>query len=152
MPDNVEKVTPVASSSAGNVTSNAVPPVAFVPSVPSGVPAPSSNVASPSTAPVGTPTSAAADAMVSSLFDTVRSRSPVASVFTPIAPSTPSEYTRYTGTVIGTVTEVVGSEPEELVGSPELVMPRLDSRCLSRTDWSLRARGSFDSDDILTSG
>ena len=31
-------------------------------------------------------------------------------------------------------------------------MPRLDSSCLVRTDWSLRARGSFDWDDIVTSG
>ena len=45
--------------------------------------------------------------------------------------------------------EFVGSEPEELVGSPELVMPRLDNRCLVRSDWSLRGRGSFDWDDIM---
>ena len=43
MPDNVYKVTPVVSSSAGNDTSNATPPVAFVASVPSSVPAPSSS-------------------------------------------------------------------------------------------------------------
>ena len=89
---------------------------------------------------------------MSSLFVTVRSRAPVASVAAPMVPSTPSEYTRYTGTVIGNVNEVVGSEPEELVGSPDLVMPRLYSRCLARMDWSLRARGSFDWDDIATSG
>ena len=152
MPDNVDKVTPVASSSEGNVTSNAVPPVASVPSVPSTVPAPSSNVAGPSTAPVVTPTSAAADAMMTSLFDTVRSRAPVVPVVAPIVPSTPSEYTRYTGTVIGNVNGVVGSEQEELVASPELATSRLDSRCLVRTDWSLRARGSFDWDDIVNSG
>ena len=64
MPPNVEKVTPVASSSAGNQKSNAVPPVESVPSVPSSVPAPSSNVAGPSTAPVVTPTSSAGDAMM----------------------------------------------------------------------------------------
>ena len=46
----------------------------------------------------------------------------------------------------------MGSEPEELFGSPELVMPRLDNRCLVRSDWSLRARGSFDWDDIVASG
>ena len=90
--------------------------------------------------------------MMSSLFDTVRSRAPFASVVAPIVPSTPSDYTRYTGTVIGNMSEVVGSEPEELFGSRELVMPRLDSRCLVRTDWSLRARGSFDWDNIVTSG
>ena len=128
------------------------PPVSSVPSVPSSVPAPSSNVAGPSTAHVTPPSSSAADAMMSSLFDTVRSRAPVASVAAPIVPSTPSEYTCYTGTVIGDVNEVVGSELDELVGSPELVMPRLDSRCLVRTDWWLHARGSFDSDDIVTSG
>ena len=128
MPDKVDKVTPVASSSAGNVTSDAVPPVSSsVPSVPSSVPAPSSNVARPSTAHVVTPTSAAADAMMSSLFDAVRSPAPVASVVAPIVPSTPSEYTSYTGTVIGNVNEVVRSEPEELVGSAGLFMPRLDS-------------------------
>ena len=31
-------------------------------------------------------------------------------------------------------------------------MPRLDSRCLVRTDWSLPAPGSFDWDYIVTSG
>ena len=31
-------------------------------------------------------------------------------------------------------------------------MSHLDSGCLVRTDWSLRARGSFDWDDIVTSG
>ena len=133
---NVDKVTPVASSSAGDDTSNAVPPVAPVPSVPSRVPAPWSSVASPSTLHVATPTSSAAYAMTTSLFDTVRSRAHVTPVVAPIVPSTPSEYTRYTGTVIGNVTEVVGSEPEELVGSPEVVMPRLDSRFLFRTDYS----------------
>ena len=46
----------------------------------------------------------------------------------------------------------MGSELEELVGSPELVMPRLDNRCLVRSDWSLRVRGSFDWDDIVASG
>ena len=46
----------------------------------------------------------------------------------------------------------MGSEPEELVGSPELVMPGHDSRCLVRTDWSHRALGSFDWDDLVTSG
>ena len=152
MLDNVEKVTPVVPSSAGNVTSTVAPPVSSVPSVPSNVPAPSSNVAGPSTIQVAPPSSSAADAMMSSLFDTVRSRVPVASAAAPVAPSTPSEYNRYTGTVIGNVNEVVGSELEELVGSPELVMPRLDSRCLVRSDWSLRARGSFDWDDILASG
>ena len=152
MPDNVDKVTPVASSSAGNVTSNAAPPVSSMPTVPSSVPAPSSNVAGPSTTHVATPSSSAADATMLSLFDTFRSRAPAASVAAPIVPSTPSEYTRYTGTVIGNVYEVVGSEPEELVGSPELVMPRLDRRCLLRTDWSLRAPVSFDWDDIVTSG
>ena len=90
--------------------------------------------------------------MMSSLFDTVRSLAPVVSVAAPVAPSMPAEYTRYTGTVIGNVDEVMGSEPEELVGSPELVMPRLDNRCLVRSDWSLRARGSFDWDDIVASG
>ena len=30
-------------------------------------------------------------------------------------------------------------------------MPRRDSRCLVRSDWSLRARGSFDWDDIVAS-
>ena len=89
---------------------------------------------------------------MSSLFDTVRSRAPVASVAAPVFPSMPSEYTRYTGTIIGNVNEVVRSDPEELVGSPALVMPLLDSRCLVRTDWSLRARGSFDWDDIVASG
>ena len=89
---------------------------------------------------------------MSSLFDTVRSRARVASVPAPVVPSTPSDYTLYTGTVIGNVNEVVGSEPEELVGSPELVMPRPDSRCLVRSDWSLSARGSFDWDDIVASG
>ena len=152
MPVNVDKVTPVASSPAGNVTSNAVPPVSSVPSIPSGVSAPWSTVAGPSTAHVAPRSSSAADAMMSSLFDTVRSRAPFASVVAPIVPSTPSDYTRYTGTVIGNMSEVVGSEPEELFGSRELVMPRLDSRCLVRTDWSLRARGSFDWDNIVTSG
>ena len=152
MPNNIDKVRPAASPSAGNVTSNAVPPVAYVPSVPSSAPVRSSNVAGPSTAPVVTPTSAAVDAIMSSLLDTVRSRAPVAFVVAPIALSTPSEYTSYTGTVIGNVSEVVGSELEELVGSPELVMPRLDNRCLVRTDWSLHARGSFDWDDIVASG
>ena len=152
MPDKVEKVTPVASSSADNVTSNAAPPVSSVPLVPSRIPAPSSNVAGPSNAHVAPPSSSAADAMMSSLFDTVRSRAPVASVAAPVVPSTPSDYNLYTGTVIGNVNEVVGSEPEELVGALELVMPRLDSRCLVRADWSLRARGSFDWDDIMASG
>ena len=152
MPDNVENVTLVASSSVGNVTSNAAPPVSSVPSVPSSVPAPSSNVAGPSNAHVAPTSSSAADAMMSTLFDTVRSRAPVASVAAPVVPSTPSKYTIYTGTVIENVNEVVGSEQEELVGSPELVMPRLDSRCLVRSDWSLRARGSFDLDDIVASG
>ena len=152
MPDNVDKVPPVASSSVGNATSNAAPPVSSVPPVPSNVPAPSSNVAGPSTAHVALPSPSAADAMMSSLFDTVRSRAPVASVAAPIVPSTPSEYTRYTGIVIGNVNEVVGSEPKQLAGSPELVMPPFDSRCLVRTDWSLRARVSFDWDDIVTSG
>ena len=146
MPANVNKVTPVASSSAGNDTWHAAP------SVPSSVPIPSSNVAGSSTAPVFMPTSTAADAMMSSLFNPFRSRVPVAPVVAPIAPSTPSEYTSYKGTVIGNMNGVVGSEPEELVGSPELVMPRLDSRCLVRTDWSLRALGSFDWDDIVASG
>ena len=82
MPANVEKMTPVASSSAGNDTSNAVYTVAPVPSVPSSIPPPSSNVARPSTAPVVAPTSSAVDAMITSLFDTVRSRAPVA----PVAP------------------------------------------------------------------
>ena len=41
MPDTVEKVTPVASSSADNVTSSAAPPVSSVPLVPSNVAAPS---------------------------------------------------------------------------------------------------------------
>ena len=144
MPDNVENVTPVASSSAGNATSNAAHPVSSVPSVPSSVPAPSSNVAGPPNAHIAPPSSSASDAMTSSLFDTVRSRAPVASVAAPVVPLTPSEYTSYTGTVIGNVNEVVGSEPEELVGSPELIMPRLDIRCLVPSDWSLRARGSFD--------
>ena len=90
--------------------------------------------------------------MMSSLFDTFRSRAPAASVADPIVLSTPSEYTRYTGTIIGNVNEVVGSEPEEGVGSPELVMPGLDSRSLVRTDWSLRAPVSFDWDEIVTSG
>ena len=96
IPDNVDTVTPVASSSAGTVTSDAEPPVASVPSVPSSVPAPSSNVFSPSTAHVAPPSSSAADAMMSSLFDTVRSRAPVASVAAPIVLSTPSEYIFYT--------------------------------------------------------
>ena len=150
-PAKVDKVTPVASSSAGNDPSNVLPPVASVPSVPSSVPAPSSSVAGPSSTHVSTPTSTAADAMMTSLLDTVRSRAPVAPV-PRIVPSTPSEYTRCTGTVIRNVNEVVGSETEELFSSPVLVMPRLDSRCLFRTDCSLRGRGSFDRDDILTSG
>ena len=152
MPANVDTVTPVASSSAGNDTSNAVPPVASVPSVPSSVapspPRQSSNVFGPSTAPFIMPTSSAADAMITSLFDTVTSRAAVAPVVSPIVPSTPSDYSRYTGTVIGNLNEIVGSEPEELVGSPELVMSCLDICCLFRTDWSLRGRGSFDWDDI----
>ena len=152
MPHNVDKVTPVTSSSAGNDTSNAVPPVASVPSVPSSVPAPSTNVAVPSTAHVAPPSSSAAHAIMSSHFDMVRSLAPVASVVAPTVPSAPSEYNRYMGTVLGNVGEVVGSEPEAIVGSPELAMPRLDSRCLVRTDWSLRARGSFDWDDIAASG
>ena len=152
MPDNVDKVTPVDSSSAGNVTSTAAPPAASVPSVPSSIPAPSPNVAGPSSAHVAPPSSSAADAMISSLFDTVRSRALVASVAAPVVPSTPSEYTRYTGTVIRNVKEFVRSEPEELVGSPVLVKPRLDSRCPVRLDSSLRARGSFDWDDIVASG
>ena len=90
--------------------------------------------------------------MMSSLFDTVRSHAPFASVVAPIAPSTPSVYSHYTVPVIWNVNEVVESEPEEHVDSPELFMPRLHSLCLIRTDWSLRARGSFDWDDILTSG
>ena len=97
MPADVDIVTPVASSFAGNDTSNAVPPVASVPSIPSSFPAPSSNVAGPSTAPVATPSSAASDAMMTSLFDTVRSRAPVVPVVAPIVPSTPSVYTRCTG-------------------------------------------------------
>ena len=145
MPDNVDKLTPVASSPAGNVTSSSAPPVSSVPSVPS------SDVAGPSNAHVAPPSSSAADAMMSSLVDTVRARAPVASVAALIIPSTPSEYNRYTGTVIGNVNEVVGSEPEELLGSLELVMPRRDSRCLVRTVWSLRARGSFHWDDIVAS-
>ena len=97
MPDNVDKGTPVASSSAGNVTSNAAPPVSSVPSVSPIVPYPSSNVAGPSTVQAAPPSSSAADAMMSSLFDTIRSRAPVASVAAPVVPSTPSEYTLYTG-------------------------------------------------------
>ena len=151
MPDNVGKVTRVASSSAGNVTSNVTPPASSVPSVPSSVPAPSSNFAGPSTAHAAPLSSSAPDAMMSFLFDTVRSRAPLASVVAPIVLSTPSEYTRYTGTVIGNVNEVVRSEPEELVGPHGLVIPSIDSLCLVRTDWSLRARGSFDWGDIVAS-
>ena len=154
-PANVDKVTPVASSSAGSFTSNAAPPVASlhlvpssVPALSSKVPAPSSSVTGPSTAHVAVRTSSAADAMMSLLFHTVFARAPVVPVSAPIVPSTPSGYTLYTGTVIGNVNEVVGSEPEEFVGSPDLFMSRLDSR----TEWSLRGRGSFDWDNIATSG
>ena len=38
-----------------------------------------------------------------------------------------------------------------MVGSPELVMPSLDSRCLVRMYWSLRAHRLFDWDDIVAS-
>ena len=90
--------------------------------------------------------------MISSLFDTVRSRAPVAPVVAPIVPSTPLEYTPYTGTVIGNLNAFIGTEPGERVGSPELIMPRFDICCLLRTNCSLRGRGSFDWDDIETSG
>ena len=90
--------------------------------------------------------------MMASLFDTFFARAPVVPVSAPIVPSTPSAYTRYTATVTGNVKEFVGWEPKEFVVSPELVVPRLDSRCLFRTDWSLRGLGWFDWDDIVSSG
>ena len=137
MPDNVEKVTPIASSSAVNYALNAAPPVVSAPSVPSSVPAPSSSGAGPSTAHVATHTSSAAHVLKSPLFHTLGARAPVVPVSAPIVPSTPSGYTRFTGTAIGNVNEVVGSELKESAGSPELVMPRLSSRCLFCTDCSL---------------
>ena len=132
MLDNVDEVSPVAPSSTDKITSNAASPSVSVAAVPSNAPAASSSGAGPSNAHVATPTSSAADVMMALLFDIVRARAPVVSVVPPIVPSTQSHNARYTGIVIGNVNEAVGSELKEFPYSPELFMPHLDIRDLSR--------------------